>query len=451
MQMKLSCYHVATPPFVDQLERRSKRIVFVTRTAQVLIMDEGAWLAIQEGSFDQLSTELRSDLADSELLVPSDEDELSTILGRNNTATRDNDSMLAVIQPTASCQLGCDYCGQAHTAKWLSAQHQEEFITRTDIKLSSGRFRELAVCWFGAEPLSGMAVIRSLTPRFKALAESRECRYVASIVTNGLALTEAIAAELVTQHSVRSINVTLDGVAEFHDARRHEKNGRATFHRIFANLVALARRKDLDVEIKVRTNIDRRNCEAVSPLLRRIANEGIQHRINYYVVPIHSWGNDAQALSLSSQEFAARETEWLCEMSELGFPIKPIPSLKPIVCLAVMPHGELIDATGTLFNCTEVSYVPLYGIPNKFAIGDVSHGETAGRRNLLGDFNERVSRGEYPCSTCRMLPVCGGACPKAWMENHEPCPSAKQNIEARLLLSYALSRTVDLVQSHVEQ
>jgi uncharacterized protein len=39
-----------------------------------------------------------------------------------------------------------------------------------------------------------------------------------------------------------------------------------------------------------------------------------------------------------------------------------------------------------------------------------------------------------------MLPVCGGACPKAWLEGHRPCPSAKWNIESRLLLSYAASR-----------
>jgi uncharacterized protein len=88
-----------------------------------------------------------------------------------------------------------------------------------------------------------------------------------------------------------------------------------------------------------------------------------------------------------------------------------------------------------------VSYVPAYGTPNKFAIGDLARGEEAGRRELLGSFNERVGRGEYPCSSCRMLPVCGGACPKSWLEGYEPCPSALYNIEDRLLLAYALTRT----------
>ena len=63
-----------------------------------------------------------------------------------------------------------------------------------------------------------------------------------------------------------------------------------------------------------------------------------------------------------------------------------------------------------------------------------------GKRDRLGNFNERIRQGEYPCSTCRMLPVCGGACPKSWLEGIEPCPSAKSNVEQRLLLSYALSR-----------
>jgi uncharacterized protein len=179
-------------------------------------------------------------------------------------------------------------------------------------------------------------------------------------------------------------------------------------------------------------------------LLQMLAGAAIQQRIKFYVAPIHSWGNDAHKLSLTAQEFADMEVQWFGEMIRLGFRTGLLPTLQPVVCLAVQPHGTLVDATGTLFNCTEVSYVPAYGNPNLFAIGHVSSGETGGAtRALLGDFNSRVGRGEYPCSSCRMLPVCGGACPKAWLEGHEPCPSAKLNVESRLLLSYALTRIAE--------
>ena len=36
----------------------------------------------------------------------------------------------------------------------------------------------------------------------------------------------------------------------------------------------------------------------------------------------------------------------------------------------------------------------------------------------------------------RMLPTCGGGCPKEWEEGRIPCPTPKFNIEQRMVLSY---------------
>lgn len=442
MNFKLSRYHVVTPAFLDQVDQQCKRLVFATRTAELHLINDSGWRMIESGNLDHLPPDLLSALIAAELVVPYYEDELKAVLERNNHAVRNDDVFTMVIQPTAFCQLGCGYCGQEHTSKWLSPEHQNDLIKHIHLKLSSGSFQHLAISWFGAEPLSGLSVIRTLTPRLKQLAEECNCTYEASMTTNGLALTEKVAVELVKEHALRSVTISLDGTREFHDARRPTKNGTGTFDPIFSNVVALAGRQDLDVEIKIRSNVDRRNCEAVIPLLKMLAGACIQKRIKFYVAPIHSWGNDAHKLSLTATEFAEQEMEWFGEMVRLGFGVGLLPTLQPVVCLAVRPHGTLIDATGTLFNCTEVSYVPAYGNPNRFAIGHVATGESGQNRNLLGDFNARVERGEYPCSTCRMLPVCGGACPKAWLEGHEPCPSAKTNIEDRLLLSYALTRIV---------
>jgi uncharacterized protein len=147
-------------------------------------------------------------------------------------------------------------------------------------------------------------------------------------------------------------------------------------------------------------------------------------------------------LRQSKEEFAAWEISWFGEMVELGFDVGLIPDRKLLACMAISPNAELVDAYGNIFNCTEVSYVPTYSKDNEneYAIGHLSGKQTLGSRDRLGNFNERVSKGEYPCSTCRMLPVCGGRCPKSWLEGIEPCPSTKYNIEDRLLLTYALAR-----------
>jgi hypothetical protein len=61
-------------------------------------------------------------------------------------------------------------------------------------------------------------------------------------------------------------------------------------------------------------------------------------------------------------------------------------------------------------------------------------GAEAGRRC------DQVEAGAFGCSRCPLLPVCGGACPKEWIEGRAPCPSSKRNIAQRLLLAAAFER-----------
>jgi uncharacterized protein len=440
MNVQLSAYHVATPGFVDGDDGIVKRVVFATRTASVFVVPESYWSLVIDGKLDELPTSVLSEFMETELVVPIVENELEVILRRHREQTTVDDRLALVIQSTASCQLACGYCGQQHSKKQLSEEHQDLFLDSVRNKLSSGRYKKLGIGWFGAEPLAGRSVMHRMSPKLRSIADTFGCEYASSIVTNGLSLTDEVATELVEMHSVNAITISLDGTRDAHDLRRSTKTGRPTFDRIFANLVNICSRKDLNVDIDVRANVDRRNWEAISPLLRLLAESGLQRRIRFYVAPIHSWGNDAHKLSLSPEEFADREIVWFAEMARLGFRVSVVPELIPIVCIAVRPESALIDATGELYNCTEVSYVPAYGTPNKFAIGHIETGENKDPRRIFGSFNDRVASGAYSCSGCRMLPVCGGGCPKEWLEGRAPCPSAKVNIEQRLLLTYALSR-----------
>jgi uncharacterized protein len=381
-----------------------------------------------------------AELRDIELLVPADTDELATVLARQRAASAIDDRLTLIIQPTAACQLACGYCGQQHSRIHMSETHQDLFLDSAHRSLAVGRYRALRIGWFGAEPLAGLRAIRRLSPRLQALAAEFGCDYTSTITTNGLSLTDDMATELVMTHAVRFLTVTLDGLRDAHDARRPMKSGKPSFERILANLLRLCRRADLDLDIDVRVNVDRRNADQVVPLLRLLAAAGVQDRIHFYVAPVHSWGNDAHERSLSPEEFANAEIAWFAEMARLGFRVSVVPGLTPVVCIAVKPDSAVVDATGALYNCTEVSYVPAYGTPNRFSIGHVETGTDPAARQILGDFHDRVAGGAYSCATCRMLPVCGGACPKQWLEGRAPCPSTKLNIEDRLLLSYALSR-----------
>lgn len=457
--MILSRYCVVTEPFLDERDQTVKHIVFGTRKAQRRVIDAETWQRIVGGAWDSVPRPILHDLVEAEILVPPEEDELAVVLGRNAAAAEDEDVLYLVIEPTAQCQLGCDYCGQEHTPQLLSPEHQDRIIGRVRDLLTARPYRVLRISWFGGEPLLGLNVIRALTPRLLALAEEFGCKYGSLMVTNALTLTEALATELVRTLQIREFQITLDGTAEFHNTRRYTRKGASgTFGRIFANTVSLARRTDLTAEVILRFNVDRRNVAGIRPLIRALAEAGVVGRFaDVQFAPVHDWGNDAGSLALPSEEFARLELEWLSELIVLGFtPPRLVPKRREVQCMAVRPRALLVNPYGRLYNCTEPSLIPApppvnagqgrYPIPvlsstaEVYRIGDLETGELPGRRGLLGDFNDRVARGEYLCHTCRMLPVCGGGCPKHWLEGKMPCPSTRYNIEYRLLLSYAIPR-----------
>lgn len=451
--VKLSRYIVTSDELVCERAHFDGRVIFSTRSGALMTIGHHAWEALRQGHPELLDADDRQRLEHAEFLVPAGQDELATMIAQNQDAIAASDTLYQVVQPSAWCQLDCSYCGQEHERHALAAAEQERFLARVRERLAGGSYRHLKIGWFGAEPLVGLAVIRSLSRETKRVAGEYGCGYSARIVTNGLALTPAIARELVYEHAVYDAEVTLDGTAAEHDRLRFTKNGKGSFERIFANLVAVAHQGDL--QLVVRCNVSRANAAAVAPLIEQLAAAGLAHLISFYASPVYDWGNDAHQTALGKDEFAAMELEWLALQARLGFQVGLVPQRRRIVCMSVQRQGEVTDAFGATYNCTEVPYVPAYGKPNSYEIRiPVNSIKVRPRRQeapalRLRHFNQQILDGEHrQCASCEMLPVCGGQCPKSWEESQPPCPSAKHNMRGRLNILYALAQQAEDPHAH---
>lgn len=281
-----------------------------------------------------------------------------------------------------------------------------------------------------------MKAIRRLSPRLLSLAEVSGCDYSARVITNGLRLFPKVARELQDDHQVNYVEVTLDGPAPQHDQRRYTKAGKGSFDAILANLQAVAAEDGLRFELVVRCNVDASNAKSVPELIDLLADRGIHRRAKLYFSPVYSWGNSAHEGSLSPEMYANFEIAWFTQMLDRGYGIDLLPERHPIVCLALRRDGRVTDAFGSEFNCTEVPYVPTYGTPNAYSVGDVGDEHDPSRPLFFQSWYEDIAESKrFHCASCRILPVCGGACPKAWHDGNPPCPSTKLNIEDRVLLN----------------
>lgn len=438
--MKLSYYTIASEP----LNEREDVAFLATRSGQSCVITDGAYQNLLNGRFDLISEELKNRLINIEALVDDDEDELQFIIDDNKNSIRNaNGFLYIVIQPSANCQLGCDYCGQTHTKDYLPTHLQTKLIERTRKKLLEKKYPGVSVGWFGGEPLMGLNQIRSLTKEFLKLTEEFNIEYNSSIVTNGLSLKEDIFLELVNEIKVNHIEVTLDGTGEFHDNVRHTKKKEKTFDIIFNNLEKILNREDynnFNCPISIRCNVDHRNVEGVSPLIKLLADRGLHKKIQYfYPIGIYSWGgNEAQTKSLTKEDFAQMEIDWLIEMLDLGFKPGFMPHRVKKVCMAVSDSAEMYDAFGNIFDCTEVSYSDVYA--DSYVLGNLKFDEaTYSQKRTFTNWNDQILNNEFQCFSCKMLPVCGGCCPKSWREGNRACPTSKFNIKEKLALAYVVA------------
>lgn len=415
------------------------RLALSTRTGTLVALPDDVGVALEDGIVPPMNPELEAKLEQAEMLVPLGERELESLLGRNRTAAQTSGDRIFVLLPASYCNMGCSYCGQEHFRGGLREPHREAILRRIEAAMDQPQTRLIDIRWFGGEPMLAYGVILAMGERLVSGADARGLDYRSNMITNGSLLTVKKLLALRDVARVRRYSITLDGPKRIHDVRRPLKSGGSSYDHITGVIGEAVRHEGLeDVVFEIRTNVDLANADIVEELLVDCSERGLGHeRIYFSIMPIHTWSADVDmsAQIVQWREFAEREIGWLELLSRLGlrFPYLPREAV-PVVCEAVRRTDEIISSTGRIFSCTEKPLVPLAEL--REGLAQVSELDPDEPRPLgpYDDWNDRVERGETPCRDCRIFGVCGGACPKLWMEGQVPCPTYKlpANMQRRL-------------------
>ena len=436
MKYKLSKYIVVSEPIISS----QYRLIYSTISTSLMITKIEDYNHLINGDFNQLGFGSLERLKQMKIVVNQNFDELKSIIKDNKTAIANDKTLFQVISPSGNCQLGCDYCGQVHTKDLLSDDFSDKILKRVTNNISLREYKGLFIGWFGAEPLMGLKNLRALSTEFIKLAEANGINYGAQMITNGLSLKPQIFYDLAENYKIKKFEITLDGTEKHHDLRRHTKLKKKTFALIFRNLKEIVndeRFKDTEAEIVIRCNVDQSNYLSTFDLIDLLERENILNNISFYTAPIHSWGNDAHLKSLSLDDYSKFQIEEFIALMDKGQKFAIIPGKKThIVCTSLKDNAEVFDAYGDVYNCTEISQVPAYENDDSFKVGKLYDESFSNTKRPYAEWNDEVLAKDFPCGDCRILPICGGACPKLWKENISPCPAIKYNIEDRLLLEF---------------
>lgn len=142
-----------------------------------------------------------------------------------------------VLQVTQNCNLRCDYC--AYSGKYHNRIHANKRMSFSTAKQAidfaishSGFSRELAIGFYGGEPLLEFELIKQIVAYIKEVYPEKNVRY--GLTTNATLLTDEVAHFF--QENDFQVVISIDGPKEIHDLQRRFANGHGSFDVVMENL-----------------------------------------------------------------------------------------------------------------------------------------------------------------------------------------------------------------------
>ncbi len=304
--------------------------------------------------------------------------------------------------PTTYCQLECAYCFEkgvthkqkaksnliAESRKWLDAYFRNHPEINT--------FR---LVFFGGEPLLRRDLVAQAAESFHSLAQEHKLNFWCELTSNGELLDESTAMML-SRHEWHRVQITLDGLKDVHDIRRHGKNMRPTFDRIMQNIRMLLSTNHIEI-VDIRISLDSTNADSVSELVRFLAALDYQDRINLSFGFITSTLENPNGI-MPEQNISEKILSAWKVAKDCGFKIPDELVVGPW-CVAIAKHSAVLQPNGALQKCfCTVGR-------EKYDFGTIY--QPATETYLRDQRFEHFDRTDLCIKEkCPYLPMCGGGC-----------------------------------------
>lgn len=355
----------------------------------------------QNGGTDQIASELECALFEQKVLIEENYDEIKFLTDEIDAF--DNRSYNLILFPTEECNLRCIYCYENFNSSELTQMHYDLLFSEVEKAIERGK-SEVAISWFGGEPLLKLENVLCFSGRIRDLTAVKGTEFSGSIATNGV-LLDADAHKSLCEHGVTSFQITLDGFA--HDNQRIFPNGSGSFDIVLGNIRGMLD-SNLNFKLTLRVNITDADFDFsfYDLFLPYVGDK----RLSFFIKPVSQWGKTELSLPVlkvgaSSEQMLNKHKNYLKDM---GFTIYG-ENAKGILsggCYAAQRDMFVIRANGRIAKCT----VALDDEINDIGYLDLEKGE------MVIDYNSEEQWSynplSYNCYRCKKLATCcNRSCP----------------------------------------
>jgi uncharacterized protein len=380
-------------------EKPGYLLLFSTKKASKVLIKEETFQAIEKGTLSSSDEALLSKLG---MIVHDREEEKRTAFGLLDKINTNNPVLEIMVALNLDCNFSCIYCyeGNMKGKLYMSDDTTARLIDFIKGKLTKDK-QSLVINFYGGEPLLSIERIKSISQAMKSFTESRGASYVFTIITNGSLFKRSVAEEMVPL-GLKSVKITLDGIAETHNQARPFKSGAPSFNTIIRNSKETC---DL-TRIGIGGNFDKDNYERFVPLLDYLEKEGLTSEkisvVKFDPIMKQPLG-DALLAEYTGGCMSINEP-WLSKASAMlreGILKRGYKTLTliPMPCMIEISTSYVVNFDGLIYKC------PAFVGKKDFAVGSLQTGITDYSRSYkLGIWkNEK-------CAECLYLPLCFGGC-----------------------------------------
>ena len=394
-------------------------------------------------------------LISSGIIVPDDLDEKKIAIEINrkrlNILNKKDGHLSLVIAPTLRCNFNCYYCFEGKNNKnieeSMNIEVKNDILNFIEKSLLYNHIKNVSIIWYGGEPLVQQNIIFSMQKKINEICKAYQVKISSHMVTNGSLLSPELS-DLLHEHGIDRVQVTIDGPEHIHNKRRYYPENPKNNYSIILDNILYANNNIL---FNIRINIDKNNMNFVFDLINDLIKRKIwPHKKNVFITPalVKPELVESDAITkfvLSKKDYLLLEDRirrYLMEKyNEISLTKKaklkfnyPKFGGEAGCGYGIYKNLWIISYNGDVFRCWD------FIGRKKHAVGTM--------KDLLDDFGrsivnkikiDNIKFEQWGCFDCKFFPICGIECP--WFsEDSEKrrCTEWKSVLECRLLNQYKL-------------
>jgi uncharacterized protein len=189
--------------------------------------------------------------------------------------SRGETPMVMTVTTTMDCNLGCYYCYESRSKKKLEFLDIESILSYLNRRLKDTSKKSLHIDWYGGEPLLNIEFLETASYKIQEYCSQNNIIYHSSIISNGT-LWPSDLYGFITNHKIRQVQISFDGLKENHNARRKYRKSflETSENNSFDKTFELVEQLLNYVQVDVRFNIDWKNKGDVFDFLKIIIDRG---------------------------------------------------------------------------------------------------------------------------------------------------------------------------------